>query len=144
MGFVALSDNSSTNFASRELQSVTVTPKVGSHLKLRLGPPYTNRFNSDNQVALLAINILGEELTSDELSSMNSNTALLNTPPANIETLNSSLASACDDLSYSMYVEEGICDVVRKMELLKLQAVQGNLEINLVMQLIDRIEFSSR
>lgn len=132
MGFVALSDNSSTNFASRELQSVTVTPKVGSHLKLRLGPPYSNRFNSDNQVALLAINILGEELTSDELASINSNTALLNTPPANIEALNSSLASACDDLSYSMYVEEGICDVVRKMELLKLQAVQGNLGIHSV------------
>ncbi|XP_065080459.1 centrosomal protein of 104 kDa isoform X2 [Ochlerotatus camptorhynchus] len=124
MGFVALSDNSSTNFASRELQSVTVTPKVGSHLKLRLGPPYSNKFNSDNQVALLAINILGEELTAEELSSINSNAALLNVPPANIEALNSSLASVCDDLSYSMYVEEGICDVVRKMELLKLQAVQ--------------------
>ncbi|XP_021702895.1 centrosomal protein of 104 kDa isoform X1 [Aedes aegypti] len=124
MGFVALSDNSSTNFTSRELQSVTVTPKVGSHLKLRLGPPYPNKYNADNQVALLAINILGEELTTEELASIQSNTALLNATPANIEALNSSLASMCDDLSYSMYVEEGICDVVRKMELLKVQAVQ--------------------
>lgn len=125
MGFVALSDNSGTNFTSRELQSVTVTPKVGSHLKLRLGPPYANKYNPDNQVALLAINILGDELTSEELASIQSNAALLNATPANIEALNSSLASACDDLSYSMYVEEGICDVVRKMELLKVQAVQG-------------------
>ncbi|XP_058824558.1 centrosomal protein of 104 kDa isoform X2 [Topomyia yanbarensis] len=124
MGFVALSDNSSTNYASRELQSVTVAPKVGSHLKLRLGPPYQNKFNKDNLVALLAINILGEELSSDELASIQSNTALLSVIPANIEALTSTLASACDDLSYSMYVEESICDVVRKMEALKLQAVQ--------------------
>ncbi|XP_038111335.1 centrosomal protein of 104 kDa isoform X1 [Culex quinquefasciatus] len=125
MGFVALSDNSSTNFTSRELQSVTVAPKVGSHLKLRLGPPHSNKFNAENQVALLAINILGEELTPEELTAIQSNTALLSATPANIETLNSSLASVCDDLSYSMYVEESICDVVRRMELLKVQAVQG-------------------
>ncbi|XP_058452384.1 centrosomal protein of 104 kDa isoform X2 [Malaya genurostris] len=124
MGFVALSDNSSTNYASRELQSVTVAPKVGSHLKLRLGPPFQNRFNENNQVALLAINILGEELSNEELASIQSNSALLNVTPTNVETLTNTLASACDDLSYSMYVEESICDVVRKMETLKLQAVQ--------------------
>lgn len=125
MGFVALSDNSSTNYTSRELQSVAVTPKVGSHLKLRLGSPYSNKFNKDNQVALLAINILGEELSADELVMAQHNSAVLSTTPLNIDVLNSSLASMCDDLSYSMYVEESICDVVRKMELLKLQAVQG-------------------
>ncbi|XP_035904417.1 centrosomal protein of 104 kDa isoform X1 [Anopheles stephensi] len=125
MGFVALSDNASTNFTSRELQSVSVAPKVGSHLKLRLGPAHPNQYNKDNQVALLAINILGEELTSEELAASQGNvTSLLNAIPANIDTLNSSLASACDDLSYSMYVEESICEVVRKMELLKVQAVQ--------------------
>ncbi|XP_053696322.1 centrosomal protein of 104 kDa [Sabethes cyaneus] len=124
MGFVALSDNSNTNYASRELQSVTVAPKVGSHLKLRLGPAYPNNFNKNNQVALLAINILGEELSTDELASIQSNTALLSMTPTNIDTLTSTLNSMCDDLSYSMYVEESICDVVRKMEVLKLQAVQ--------------------
>uniref|UniRef100_A0A182LZ57 TOG domain-containing protein n=1 Tax=Anopheles culicifacies TaxID=139723 RepID=A0A182LZ57_9DIPT len=125
MGFVALSDNASTNYTSRELQSVSVAPKVGSHLKLRLGPAHPNQFNKDNQVALLAINILGEEVTAEELAASQGNvTALLNAVPANIDTLNSSLASACDDLSYSMYVEESICEVVRKMELLKVQAVQ--------------------
>ncbi|XP_055596742.1 centrosomal protein of 104 kDa isoform X2 [Uranotaenia lowii] len=124
MGFVALSDNSNTNYTSRELQSVTVSPKVGSHLKLRLGPPHVNEFNSDNQVALLAINILGEELSSEDLASIQSNASLLNASPANLETLNSSLSSVCDDLSYSMYVEESICDVVRLMETLKVQAVQ--------------------
>uniref|UniRef100_A0A182J1Y5 TOG domain-containing protein n=1 Tax=Anopheles atroparvus TaxID=41427 RepID=A0A182J1Y5_ANOAO len=125
MGFVALSDNASTNYTSRELQSVTVAPKVGSHLKLRLGPAHPNQFNKENQVALLAINILGEELTADELASMQGNaSALMNAVPPNIDALNSSLASACDDLSYSMYVEESICEVVRRMEILKIQAVQ--------------------
>ncbi|XP_058124047.1 centrosomal protein of 104 kDa [Anopheles ziemanni] len=125
MGFVALSDNASTNFTSRELQSVTVAPKVGSHLKLRLGPAHPNEFNKDNQVALLAINILGEELTADELASMQGNvSSLMNAVPPNIDALNGSLASACDDLSYSMYVEESICEVVRRMEILKIQAVQ--------------------
>ncbi|XP_058059903.1 centrosomal protein of 104 kDa [Anopheles bellator] len=125
MGFVALSDNASTNYTSRELQSVTVVPKVGSHLKLRLGPAHLNQFNKNSQVALLAINILGEELSAEELSSMQGNaSALLNAVPANIEALNGPLASVCDDLSYSMYVEESICEVVRKMEVLKIQAVQ--------------------
>ncbi|XP_055642781.1 centrosomal protein of 104 kDa isoform X2 [Toxorhynchites rutilus septentrionalis] len=124
MGFVALSDNSSTNYTSRELQSVTVTPKVGSHLKLHLGSPYPNKFNKDNQVALLAINILGEELSADELIMAQHNSAVLSATPSNLEMLNSSLASICDDLSYSMYVEESICNVVRRMEVLKLQAVQ--------------------
>ncbi|XP_035781687.1 centrosomal protein of 104 kDa-like isoform X2 [Anopheles albimanus] len=125
MGFVALSDNASTNFTSRELQSVAVTPRIGSHLKLRLGPAHRNQYNQGNQVALLAINILGEVLSSEELAALQGNAAgLLTAVPANIDILNSSLESACDDLSYSMYVEESICDVVRKMEILKIQAVQ--------------------
>ena len=96
---------------------------MGTHLKLRLGPPYQNDYNKDNQVALLAINILGEELADDELKSINSNSAILSAVPANIDVLTNSVASVCDDLSYSMYVDESICDVVRQMEELKLKAV---------------------
>lgn len=51
MGFVALSDNSASNYQSRELQSVSVQPKVGTHLKLRLGPPYKNELNTGEQVS---------------------------------------------------------------------------------------------
>lgn len=51
LGFVALSDNSATNYQSRELQSVVVQPKVGTHLKLRFGTPYQNEFNVGEQVS---------------------------------------------------------------------------------------------
>jgi centrosomal protein CEP104 len=60
VGFISLSDNSSTNFQSRELQSVSITPKLGSHLKLRFSSPYQNCLNPHNQLSILAINILGE------------------------------------------------------------------------------------
>lgn len=50
LGFIALSDNSATNFKSRELQSVPVGPKKGTHLKLRFGSPYPNDLNKSNQV----------------------------------------------------------------------------------------------
>lgn len=50
LGFIALSDNSSTNYKSRELQSVPVGPKKGTHLKLRLGPAYANNLNQFKQV----------------------------------------------------------------------------------------------
>lgn len=53
LGFVALADNSATNFQSRELQSVSVQPKVGTHLKLRFGPPYKNDMNAGEQVSTL-------------------------------------------------------------------------------------------
>lgn len=50
LGFIALSDNSATNYKSRELQSVPVGPKKGTHLKLRLGSPHSNDSNKLNQV----------------------------------------------------------------------------------------------
>lgn len=50
LGFIALSDNSATNYKSRELQSVPVGPKKGTHLKLRLGSPHQNDLNKSNQV----------------------------------------------------------------------------------------------
>lgn len=102
LGFITLSDNSSTNHKSRELQSVTVEPKVGTHLKLRLSPPYPNEFNETGQISLLAVNVLGDP----ELS-----------PPAD------SYMSLCDDLSFCMYVEEGITEVIRELETKKLRAV---------------------
>lgn len=85
LGFITLSDNSSTNFKSRELQSVTVEPKIGTHLKLRLGKPFQNEFNESGQISLIAVNILGEDLTEETLDA-----------PINDNT------SICDDLSFCM------------------------------------------
>lgn len=103
LGFITLSDNATTNHKSRELQSVTVEPKVGTHLKLRLSAPYQNEFNETGQISLLAVNVLGE------------NTATLEEP--------NTFTSICDDLSFCMYVEEGITEIIRELERKKLKAV---------------------
>lgn len=114
MGFVALSDNSSSNYQSRELQSVSVEPKVGTHLKLRIGPSYENPQNQQKQAALLAVNVLGEEILpcDGDLNQLVSKSA------------EPTYDSICDDLSFCMYVEESVAEVVRQMETLKHRAVQ--------------------
>lgn len=53
LGFIALSDNTSTGCKSRELQSVPVGPKKGTHLKLRLGPAHKNETNKYDQVRMV-------------------------------------------------------------------------------------------
>lgn len=53
LGFIALSDNTSTGCKSRELQSVPVGPKKGTHLKLRLGSAHKNEMNKFDQVMIL-------------------------------------------------------------------------------------------
>ncbi|CAD7086006.1 unnamed protein product [Hermetia illucens] len=120
LGFVALSDNSSTNFKSRELQSVTVSPRNGTHLKLRLGPPHKNEYNTMGQVALIAINVLGEIIEKPEEGSESASTA--GAAPLSDSNENA-LASICDDLLFSMYVEESIADIIREMERKKGKAV---------------------
>lgn len=122
LGFIALSDNSATNHQSRELQSVAVSPRIGTHLKLRLGSQYVNEFNQNGQVALLAVNVLGLELTAAEITSIRNSTNIPSGLPDGVEN---TIASICDDLSFSMYVEESVTEIVRDMEIKKCKAVNG-------------------
>lgn len=117
LGFITLANNSSTNYKSRELQSIPVGPKKGTHLKLRIGAAHGTDLNVSNQVALIAVNVLGEDLAKENALQIMQN--------INNERTESAIASICDDLSFSMYVEETIADVVRKMELKKGKAVNG-------------------
>jgi centrosomal protein CEP104 len=84
-----------------------------------MGNPYANKLNPNNQLALLAVNVLGEELIpgSNELCH-------LKLRSSNIEMPDIGLASLTDDLSYCMYVEESIVDIVKKLEMLKQKAVE--------------------
>ncbi|XP_030376803.1 centrosomal protein of 104 kDa [Scaptodrosophila lebanonensis] len=129
LGFVALSDNSSTNFKSRELQSVTVSPRRGTHLKLRLIGAQPNEFNSSEQIALLAVNVLGGDLEQTALNNNNGNgedQQLSNEgPPLDTATGELALASICDDLLFSMYVEDSIVQYIRELEQRKAQAVSA-------------------
>lgn len=121
IGFISLTA-ASENFQSRELQSILITEKIGTHLKLRLGNPHENALNPHNQVALLAVNVLGEEFKST-LTDVNH---LKIRHPANSDEPLAEvvLASITNDLSYCMYVEESIVELVRKIEHLKKKAVQ--------------------
>lgn len=113
LGFITLSDNYATNFKSRELQSANVTPRKGTHLKLKLSSSHKNELNKKNQVSLLAVNVLGEDFNSSE-DCMQSK-----------ENGEAQLSSVCDDLLFSMYVEESIAEVIRELELKKSEAVSN-------------------
>lgn len=118
IGFISLSDNTSSEFQSRELQSIQISPeKLATHLKLRMGNPYENHLNPHNQVALLAVNILGEQFKANDLNH-------LRVKRVSDETLEVGLSSITDDLSYCMYVEESIVDIVKQLEQLKQRAVE--------------------
>lgn len=71
-------------------------------------------------MALIAVNILGCELLGNPNSQGNGSS-----PVDNEDTDNPALLSICDDLSFSMYVEESIAETVRKMEQMKMAAVNG-------------------
>ncbi|KAM7354489.1 centrosomal protein of 104 kDa isoform 1-T1 [Cochliomyia hominivorax] len=128
LGFVALADNAATNYKSRELQSVSVNPRKGTHLKLRLSGPHINEFNTEKQIALIAVNVLGEELESvapanKETEENGGAAGIQEQQTSNQDSPEPALASMCDDLLFSMYVEESIADIIREMEERKLKAV---------------------
>lgn len=102
------------------MQSVPVGPKKGTHLKLRLGSAHNNDLNQNNQVALIAVNVLGECLSTEN--------AMEIIEKINNERTENALTSICDDLSFSMYVEESIVEKIRELEQKKAKAVNGKLE----------------
>ncbi|XP_041448404.1 centrosomal protein of 104 kDa isoform X1 [Drosophila obscura] len=130
LGFVALADNANTNYKSRELQSVTVTPRRGTHLKLRLIGSQSNEYNRTGQISLLAVNVLGEDLDVGTGSNGNGNGngeehIVSEAPPLDTATGELALASICDDLLFSMYVEESIVKYIRELEQRKTLAVSS-------------------
>lgn len=83
-----------------------------------MGNPYANHLNQNNQLALLAVNVLGEEFNPNcnDLSHLK-----LKNQDEPFEVV---LSSITDDLSYCMYVEESIVEIVKKLEQLKARAVE--------------------
>lgn len=71
----------------------------------------------DLQIALIAVNVLGE--------SMSTENAMQLMEKLNNERTENALASICDDLSFSMYVEESIVGTIRELETKKAKAVNG-------------------
>lgn len=66
-------------------------------------------------MALIAVNVIGFDVGSEHLIKLAESGGDL------------ALQSICDDLSFSMYVEESITDTVREIETLKKKAVNGRV-----------------
>lgn len=98
-----------------------------------MGSQYVNEFNQNGQVALLAVNVLGLELTSAEITSIRNSTNIPSGLPDGVEN---TIASICDDLSFSMYVEESVTEIIRDMEIKKCKAVNGE-----ILKLLNKIQF---
>ncbi|XP_034280121.1 centrosomal protein of 104 kDa [Pantherophis guttatus] len=131
LGYVSLSDNEKTGYRARELKSVYVDA-VGQYLKLTFHKNYANRYNLYSQVALVAINIIGEpadlshensqsakeKLIDHYLGSNSDDSALEGSYPGKADAI-----SPLDDLAFDMYQDPEVAQIIRKLDEKKHEAV---------------------
>ncbi|KAI4883085.1 hypothetical protein NFI96_011968 [Prochilodus magdalenae] len=125
LGYVSLSNNEKTNFRARELKSVHVDA-VGTYLKLTFHRNHVNQYNVYNQVALVAINILGDsvdcsdnspapsrdQLIEQYLSSTHHSSAL----DGSYTGSKSESISPLDDLAFDMYQDPEVAHIIRLLD----------------------------
>ena len=75
------------------------------------------------QVALVAINLLGEKLDDDD--EMSKSTTLISFEETSQSERDKSLFSPFDDLAFTMYVDTEVQQLIRKMDHKKQEAVLG-------------------
>uniref|UniRef100_A0A8C6UAT5 Centrosomal protein of 104 kDa n=1 Tax=Neogobius melanostomus TaxID=47308 RepID=A0A8C6UAT5_9GOBI len=131
LGYVSLSDNEQTSFKARELKSVHVDA-IGTYLRITLHQNHGNRYNRFNQVALVAINVLGDSLDGNAFSTMPSreqlieqylsgsqrDTALDTTYAGKWESI-----SPLDDLAFDMYQDPEVAHIIRLLDQRKQEKV---------------------
>ncbi|XP_038864112.1 centrosomal protein of 104 kDa [Salvelinus namaycush] len=124
LGYVSLSDNEKTGFKARELKSVHVDA-IGTYLRITFHRNHVNRYNLYNQVALVAINVLGdsvdgtavdtipsrEQLIEHYLNSSQHETALDGTYMGKCESI-----SPLDDLAFDMYQDPEVAHIIRLLD----------------------------
>ncbi|XP_045404646.1 centrosomal protein of 104 kDa [Lemur catta] len=132
LGYVSLCDNEKTGCKARELKSVYVDA-VGQFLKLIFHQNHVNKYNIYNQVALVAINIIGDPADFSEESNITSREKLLDhylghttEDPALEGTYagKSDYISPLDDLAFDMYQDPEVAQIIRKLDERKREAVQ--------------------
>ena len=132
LGYVPLSDNEKTGFKARELKSVYMDA-VGQYLKLIFHKNYVNKYNLYSQVALVAINIIGdpadysddsnkypsrEKLIDHYLGSKSDDPALDGTYLGKPDSI-----SPLDDLAFDMYQDPEVAQIIRRLDEKKHEAV---------------------
>ncbi|NWZ68015.1 CE104 protein, partial [Acrocephalus arundinaceus] len=133
LGYVPLSDNEKTDFRARELKSVYIDA-VGQYLKLIFHKNYVNKYNLYGQVALVAVNIIGDPADYDN-DSMNSPSreklidhylgVKLDDPALDGTYLGKrDSISPLDDLAFDMYQDPEVAQIIRKLDEKKREAVR--------------------
>ncbi|XP_033012471.1 centrosomal protein of 104 kDa [Lacerta agilis] len=132
LGYVSLSNNEKTGYKARELKSVYVDA-VGQYLKLTFHKNYVNRYNLYSQVALVAINIIGEPADASSDTNHSSREKLIdhylgNNPDDSAldgtYTGKPDLISPLDDLAFDMYQDPEVAQIIRKLDEKKHEAVR--------------------
>ncbi|XP_041061791.1 centrosomal protein of 104 kDa isoform X4 [Carcharodon carcharias] len=132
LGYVSLSDNQKTGFKARELKSVHVDA-IGQYLKLTFHKNHVNRYNLYNQVALVAVNILGDPVEYNETCITPTKDKLIDhylgrspDDPALDGTYfsKSEIVSPLDDLAFDMYQDPEVAQIIRKLDEEKHEAVK--------------------
>ncbi|KAM6976945.1 centrosomal protein of 104 kDa [Aplochiton taeniatus] len=124
LGYVSLSDNQKTAFKARELKSVHVDA-VGTYLRVTFHSNHDNHYNIYHQVALVAINVLGESIDGSTINTIPSREQLME------QYLNSSQhetaldvtymgkcdsISPLDDLAFAMYQDPEVAHIIRLLD----------------------------
>uniref|UniRef100_A0A2K5QAU0 Centrosomal protein of 104 kDa n=1 Tax=Cebus imitator TaxID=2715852 RepID=A0A2K5QAU0_CEBIM len=132
LGYVSLCDNGKTGCKARELKSVYVDA-VGQFLKLIFHQNHVNKYNIYNQVALVAINIIGDPADFSDESNTASREKLIdhylghNSEDPALEgsyARKSDYISPLDDLAFDMYQDPEVAQIIRKLDERKREAVQ--------------------
>ncbi|XP_032158667.1 centrosomal protein of 104 kDa isoform X2 [Mustela erminea] len=132
LGYVSLCDNEKTGCKARELKSVYVDA-VGQFLKLIFHENHVNKYNVYNQVALVAVNIIGDPADFGDESNITSREKLIdhylghNSEDPALEgtcTGKSDYISPLDDLAFDMYQDPEVAQIIRKFDERKREAVQ--------------------
>ncbi|NXI28922.1 CE104 protein, partial [Sterrhoptilus dennistouni] len=133
LGYVPLSDNEKTDFRARELKSVYMDA-VGQYLKLIFHKNYVNKYNLYGQVALVAVNIIGdpadygdnsmtspsrEKLVDHYLGVKSDDPALDGTYLGKHDSI-----SPLDDLAFDMYQDPEVAQIIRRLDEKKREAVR--------------------
>uniref|UniRef100_A0A452U305 Centrosomal protein of 104 kDa n=1 Tax=Ursus maritimus TaxID=29073 RepID=A0A452U305_URSMA len=132
LGYVSLCDNEKTGCKARELKSVYVDA-VGQFLKLIFHENHVNKYNIYNQVALVAVNIIGDPADFGDESNITSREKLIDRylghsgeDPALEGTCTGKpdYISPLDDLAFDMYQDPEVAQIIRKLDERKREAVQ--------------------
>uniref|UniRef100_A0A673GRU5 Centrosomal protein of 104 kDa n=1 Tax=Sinocyclocheilus rhinocerous TaxID=307959 RepID=A0A673GRU5_9TELE len=132
LGYVSLSDNEKTGFRARELKSVHVDA-VGSYLKLTFHRNHVNQYNIYNQVALVALNILGDPVDGNDMGTLSRNQLIdqyLNNSQYNSALVGTYTGYKCDsispldDLAFDMYQDPEVAHIIRLLDQKKQDMVQ--------------------